>query len=159
MICENVIGTIKDDRFQNKAIDYVDIEWYEAFKKLHKKSTRCKKEIGIRLGNDILTKGLKQDDVLYEDGDNIIAVNIRPCQMILVDIHENHPHMLGKVCYEIGNKHAALFWGKDHTRVMTPYNQPTLEQLQKIHGISCNVETVKPDFSRSISSSINEHTH
>lgn len=159
MICEKVIGTTKDNRFQNKAIDYVDIDWYEAFKKLHKKRTRNGKEIGIRLGNDILTKGLKQEDVLYVEEREIIAVNIRPSQMILVDIHKDHPYMLGKVCYEIGNKHAALFWGKDHTQVQTPYNQPTLNQLRKLHGITCSVEKVKPDLSRNISTSVNEHTH
>lgn len=159
MISEKVIGNARDKRFQEKIIDYVDIEWYEAFKKIHKKKTNSGKEIGIRLSNDILTKGLQQDDVLYEETDNIIAVNILPCQMIVIDIHKDHPHMLGKVCYEIGNKHASLFWGMSDTQLQTPINQPTLEQLQKMHGITCRLETVKPNFTRRISASIHQHSH
>lgn len=157
MISEKVIGNRKEDRFLNKKVDYLDFEWFEVFKKLHKKKTRSGKAIGIRLGDDILTKGLTQEDVLYEDGNSIIVVNILPFQMIVVDIQKDHPHMLGKVCYEIGNKHAALFWGKDSTQLQTPFNQPTLEQLQKIHGITCHVEEVKPDFTRSISASSHGH--
>ena len=35
MLVEKVIGYINDDKFKNSKIDYVDIEWHEAFKKLH----------------------------------------------------------------------------------------------------------------------------
>ena len=37
MLVEKVLGNISDKQFKNKNIDYVDIEWHEAFKKLHKK--------------------------------------------------------------------------------------------------------------------------
>lgn len=162
MIIEKVVGNVGESRYQNKEIDYVDLEWHEVHKKLHKKRTRGGKEIGIRLGDSVLLKGLRQGDVLYEDADSIIAVNILSCKMILVDIHGSHLHMLemlGKVCYEIGNKHAALFWGKDYGQVQTPFSQPAIEQLQKLHGITCSVENVKPDFSKRISAGNNRHSH
>lgn len=50
------------------------------FKKLHKKVSVEGREVGIRLDNDILTKGLNQDDVLGVDGDTVVAVNIPPCR-------------------------------------------------------------------------------
>ena len=37
MLAEKVIGKISDIKFTDKKIDYIDIEWHEAFKKLHKK--------------------------------------------------------------------------------------------------------------------------
>ncbi len=37
MIIEEVIGKLSEDRFKGYKVDYVDIEWHEAFKKLHKK--------------------------------------------------------------------------------------------------------------------------
>lgn len=159
MLSEKVIGRITDNQFLNKAVDYVDLEWHEAYKRLHRKKTRDGNEIGIRLGNDILTRGLRQEDVIYEANDYIVAVNIRPCRMIVVDISRDHPEMLGKVCYEIGNRHAALFWGSSHLQVRTPYNHPMLEHLRKMHGVTCHVKEAVPDFSRSISASINDHSH
>ena len=40
MLVEKVIGNINDEQFKNSNIDYVDIEWHEAFKKLHRKEGR-----------------------------------------------------------------------------------------------------------------------
>lgn len=111
MLCEKVLGKLSDEKFKNLNVDYVDIDWYDAFKKLHKKVSAEGREVGIRLDNDILTKGLNQDDVLGVDGDTVIAVNIPPCDVIVAKVAENHPHIVPKVCYEIGNRHATLFYG------------------------------------------------
>ena len=35
MLCEQILGTLSDEQFKNLKVDYVDIEWHEAFKKLH----------------------------------------------------------------------------------------------------------------------------
>ena len=76
MLVEKIIGNVNDEQFKNSNIDYVDIEWHEAFKKLHRKTSQNGIEVGIKLDNDILTKGLRQGDVLAINGDNVIAVNI-----------------------------------------------------------------------------------
>ena len=93
MLCEKVLGKLSDEKFKNLNVDYVDIDWYDAFKKLHKKVSDEGREVGIRLDNDILTKGLNQDDVLGVDGDTVIAVNIPPCDVIVAKVAENH-HIL-----------------------------------------------------------------
>lgn len=160
MLCEKILGTYTDEAFQNLTIDYVEIEWHEAFKKLHKKTTRGGREIGIRLGNDILTKGLNQGDVLYADDSICVVVDIPPCQVIKAALKdEHHKHMLVKTAYEIGNRHATAFWGDSYEEILTPYSKAMEDVLSKIHGITLTVETVKLDFSRSISSTINNHTH
>ena len=69
------------------------------------------------------------------------------------------PEMIAKVCYEIGNRHATLFWGENAHTFITPYNEPTLTMLNKLHGVTTTVETISLDFSKAISSSINAHTH
>lgn len=159
MICQEVLGNLKNRVANKKEVDYVDIEWHEAFKRIHKKYTYSGTELGIRLGNDILTKGLRNGDVLYEDNSRIIAVNVPKCNVIRIEIDEDHSFMLGKVCYEIGNKHATLFWGKNHLELITPYNEPLFKILNNLHGIEAEVEKIKVDFDKSISSSINNHTH
>jgi urease accessory protein len=165
MLSEKVLGNIQEEQFQNLTIDYVDIEWHEAFKKLHKKTTRSGEEIGIRLDNDILLKGLKDGDVLYADATKAVVVNIPECEVIVVDVPDDC--LIPKVCYEIGNRHAALCYGEHEKQFVTPYNQPMFEMLEKIHkhkNGACIKAVVtkkrqKLNFHHAISSTINHHTH
>lgn len=159
MLCEKILGNLKSMQDTNKSIEYVEIDWHDAFHKIHKKITKEGTTVGIRLDNDVLVHGIKEGDVLYEDGSKIIAVHILPCESILITVNPHHSEMIAKVCYEIGNRHATLFWGDDNYSFITPYNEPTLIMLNKLHGVKTHVETVTLDFSKAISSSINAHTH
>ena len=156
MLVEKVIGNINDEQFKNSNIDYVDIEWHEAFKKLHRKTSQSGIEVGIKLDNDILTRGLRQGDILAINKDNVIAVNIPKDKALVVKL--DNTHLVPKVCYEIGNRHATLFEGSSHNEFITIYSEPMKEMLEKI-GASVTVEEVQFDFNKSISSSINEHHH
>ena len=156
MLVEKVIGNINDEQFKNSNIDYVDIEWHEAFKKLHRKTSQSGIEVGIKLDNDILTRGLRQGDILAINKDNVIAVNIPKDKALVVKV--DNTHLVPKVCYEIGNRHATLFEGSSHNEFITIYSEPMKEMLEKI-GASVTVEEVQFDFNKSISSSINEHHH
>ena len=37
MLCEQILGKLPDFDLSGKTVEYVDIEWHEAFKKIHKK--------------------------------------------------------------------------------------------------------------------------
>lgn len=156
MLVEKVIGNINDEQFKNSNIDYVDIEWHEAFKKLHRKTSQSEIEVGIKLDNDILTRGLRQGDVLAINEDNVIAVNIPKDKALVVKVDDTH--LVPKVCYEIGNRHATLFEGSSHNEFITIYSEPMKEMLEKI-GANVTVEEIQFDFNKSISSSINAHHH
>ena len=156
MLVEKVIGNINDEQFKNSNIDYVDIEWHEAFKKLHRKTSHSGIEVGIKLDNDILTRGLRQGDVLAINEDNVIAVNIPKDKALVVKVDDTH--LVPKVCYEIGNRHATLFEGSSHNEFITIYSEPMKEMLEKI-GANATVEEIQFDFNKSISSSINAHHH
>ena len=159
VICKKILGNLKDGQYSNHVIEYIDIEWHDAFHKIHKKVTKEGTEVGIHLDNDVLVRGLQEGDILYADSSKVIAVHILPCEAIIAIVDTHHPKMIAKLCYEIGNRHATLFWGdNDHTFV-TPYNEPILVMLKKIHGVTTKVQTISLDFSKSISSSINAHTH
>ena len=156
MLVEKVIGNINDEQFKNSNIDYVDIEWHEAFKKLDRKTSQSGIEVGIKLDNDILTRGLRQGDVLAINEDNVIAVNIPKDKALVVKVDDTH--LVPKVCYEIGNRHATLFEGSSHNEFITIYSEPMKEMLEKI-GANATVEEIQFDFNKSISSSINAHHH
>ena len=128
MICEEVLGNLNSGLDDRKEVDYVDIEWHEAFKKLHRKTSQSGIEVGIKLDNDILTRGLRQGDVLAINEDNVIAVNIPKDKALVVKVDDTH--LVPKVCYEIGNRHATLFEGDSHDEFITIYNETMKEMLE-----------------------------
>ena len=77
----------------------------------------------------------------------------------LIYVDENHSQMVAKVCYEIGNRHAPLFYGSDPLSFVTPYNEPMLLMLQKLHGVSVIKAHMTLDFDKRISASIHTHQH
>lgn len=158
MLCEKVLGKLRDFDTQNKQIERVEIEWHEAFKKIHKKITDMGTEVGIRMDDSILSRGLYQDDVIYQDENRMIAVNTPSCEVIRVSLTRGHEKMAAKVCYEIGNRHAPLFWGDEDTFI-TIYNEPMMDMLKKIHGVQAEKELAKLDFDKRISASVHNHHH
>ncbi|MGN0323636.1 MAG: urease accessory protein UreE [Oliverpabstia sp.] len=158
MLCEQVLGKLEDIDVFGKTVEYVDIEWHEAFKRIHKKITDQGREVGIRMDDSILSRGLFQGDVIYQDETVIVAVNTPPCEIIEITLAPGHEKMAAKVCYEIGNRHAPLFWGEKDTFI-TIYNEPMLVMLSKIHGVTAEKKIAKLDFDRRISASIHNHHH
>lgn len=159
MICESIIGNLSEDRFKDLKPEFTDFCWDEAFKKVHKKVTGNGREIGIRLDDSILTRGLRQGDVLAVEGDTAVAVNLLPCQAIVFSVDDKHSYMTAKACYEIGNRHAPLFWGEKENEFITPYNEPMLILLERMHGVTVRTEKLRLDFDRRISAAVSSHTH
>ena len=158
MLCEQVLRKLEDLDVSGRTVEYVDIEWHEAFKRIHKKITDQGREVGIRMDDSILSRGLFQGDVIYQDETVIVAVNTPPCEIIEIALAPGHEKMAAKVCYEIGNRHAPLFWGEKDTFI-TIYNEPMLVMLSKIHGVTAEKKIAKLDFDRRISASIHNHHH
>lgn len=165
MLCEKILGNLKEDKFKNIPVDYVNIQWYDTYKKLHKTITDSGEEIGIRLDNNVLKNGINQGDVLYCDEKRVVAVNIPPCDVIVVKAES--PVLVPKICYEIGNRHATLFSGDNDLEFITPYNEPMFEMLNKIHRhidgkcvrAVAEKRFLQLNFDNAISSTVNNHTH
>ena len=63
MVCEKVLGKLSTFKVNGKTVDYVDIVWDDAFKKIHRKITAQGRGIGIRMDDSVLTHGLTEGDV------------------------------------------------------------------------------------------------
>lgn len=159
MICTTIYGKLANMDTTGKTIETVDIEWHESFKKIHSKKTNTGREIGIRMGDEVLTRGLYEGDVIYDQDNLLIVVHTPPCEVIAVHVAPDHPKMAAKVCYEIGNRHAALFWGEDDRTFVTPYNEPMLVMLGKLHGVTAEKRIQSLDFDHRISSQVHNHHH
>jgi len=116
MLCEKILGKLKDFDLTGKTVEYVDVEWHEAFKKIHRKTTDSGREVGIRLDDSVLTRGLFQDDVIYSDENMVIAVNTPPCEVIEVSLKPDTRNM----------------WQKSATRSETAMHRFSGE-IRKIH--------------------------
>lgn len=156
MLCEKIIGNISEEKYKNYEIDYVDIEWHDAFKKIHKLKSRSGEDVGIKLDDSILKRGLTDGDVLGISENKIFAVNIKESKWIYVKV--NDEDLIPKVCYEIGNRHATLLKGEGKNEFITIYDEP-MEHMLKHLGAEVMVKTMKVDFNRRISSSVNNHHH
>ena len=115
MLCEQIFGKLEEIDVSGKTVEYVDIEWHEAFKKIHRKTTDQGRDIGIRMSDEVLSRGLLQGDVIYQEDVLLIVVNTPPCEVIEISLTPGHEKMAAKVCYEVGNRHAPLFWGENDT--------------------------------------------
>ena len=157
MLCEKILGRADQTDLSGRQLDYVNIEWFEAFKKIHKKVTDKGEEVGIRLDDTVLSRGLYEGDILYLDKERALVVHTPKCMVIRVKVDENHPHMAAKVCYEIGNRHAPLFWGDTYDTFTAVYDEPMLAMLSRLHGVKTARAVKKLDFDRRISASVSHH--
>lgn len=157
MICTKILGNIDSFDPAGRRVETVDIEWSDANKKIHRCVTSSGEEIGIRMDDTVLTRGLYEGDVIYEDPERIIVVNTPPCQIIDIRIDNKYPAQIAKVCYEIGNRHAPLFRGEDNFQYIVPYDEPMLAMLKKIPHADAEVRTEKLNFLKKISTSAHHH--
>ncbi|PAF54422.1 urease accessory protein UreE [Helicobacter sp. 13S00482-2] len=150
MLIENLQGNLKDKDFSTFKIDYVDLEWYDSRKKIARWKTRGGKEIKLKLLNPPKI-GLSQGDILYQDTTDIIAINILPTLTLIITARS--PAEIAKICYEIGNHHASLFFGENEFEFKTPFEKPLKVLFDKL-DIKNDVLSSKLDAAYRISVSM-----
>jgi urease accessory protein len=150
MLIREKAGTLNSIHANNRKIDWLDIEWYETSKRILRKHTRSGKEIILKFLNN--NPALTQDEVLFEDGTTIIAINIIPCD-VLVIIPASMFEMAA-VCYEIGNKHLPLFF--DQGEVLVPFDMP-LFRLLSTQGYA--VKQDKRKLLQPLNTTVAPHAH
>lgn len=124
MIIKEKLGNLKSFESSNRVMDWLPLEWHETNKRILHKHTTFGKELTLKFLQQ--APNLQQDDVLYTDEKTIIAVQILPCEVII--IHPTSMYQMAAVCYEIGNKHLPLFYETD--AVLIPYEAPVFRMLQ-----------------------------
>lgn len=124
MLIENILGNINNFEVNTRDIDEVNIEWYEVNKRILKKQSKNGKDIGIRLEKP---SKLQDGDILFFDEKEIVIVSILQCDVI--SIVPETMEAMGRICYEIGNKHIPLFF--NDREVLVSYDEPLMKLLEK----------------------------
>ncbi|HCA05783.1 urease accessory protein UreE [Chryseobacterium sp.] len=149
MIINQTIGNLSENP-SAKNIDYLDLEWFETTKRIQLKKTRLGTDVAIKF----LREGqrLREGDILFEDEENIIAVNVLETEAIVMS--PDSLLEMGTVCYEIGNKHIPLFIQED--KVLLPFEMPMFRWLEA-SGFKPEKHTVK--LLNLLKSNVEPHGH
>ncbi len=124
MIIEQKAGHINNTEAAGRQTDWLELEWFELHKRILRKHTRS--------GTEIVFRSLDKDpeftdgDILFADGDKIIAVRVLPCDAIV--LKPAGMFDMASACYEIGNKHAPLFYQDEE--LLVPFDMPLYRSLQ-----------------------------
>jgi urease accessory protein len=123
MLIQQKTGNLNSFDIGNRAIDRLPLEWYETNKRILHKRTESGKEVIMKfLGEN---QNLTQDDILYHNEETVIAIEVLPCDAII--IRPKNMFEMASVCYEIGNKHLPLFFDEDE--VLVVFEQPLFRLL------------------------------
>jgi urease accessory protein len=150
MLIQQKLGNINAIDINNRIIDWLQLEWYEAGKRILRRHTRAGHDIALKFldKNPALTQG----DVLYENEAFIIAVDILPCDVLV--FQPANSFELASVCYEIGNKHLPLFFDKDE--LLVPFEMP-LFRLLSAQGYA--IKQDKRKLLQPLKTSVAPHAH
>ena len=118
MLVSEKIGNITNIEVNNRLIDYLPLEWYETNKRILHKRTQSGKEVTLRFLKE--SQKLTQGDIIYEDNESVIAIDVAPCEAII--IYPATMHEMAAICYEIGNKHLPLFF--QDNELLVPFETP-----------------------------------
>lgn len=150
MIIKEKIGNISSFKTENRAIDLVAIEWFEANKRIIHKRTYSGKEVVMKFLNE--AQSLVDGDVVWSDETTVIVVDIQPCEVII--IKPTSMFEMASACYEIGNKHLPLFYDKDE--LLIPYEAP-LFRLLTVAGYEPKTEPRK--LLNQLKTTVSPHGH
>jgi urease accessory protein len=124
MVIREKIGNINFFAINNRRIDSLLLEWYETNKRILHKKTISGIAVVMKFLSD--NQALTDGDVIYEDDFNIIAIEIRECEAMI--IRPKTMLEMAAICYEIGNKHIPVFYDEDE--ILLAYEEPVYKLLE-----------------------------
>ena len=154
MVIEKIIGNVKDAKFAPLTKDYVHIEWHDARKKIHRLTSDGGRDVAIRLAEG---EGLSDGDVLFVDGDTAVVVDILPVDCLVVEPKDLRT--MARAAYEIGNRHAPLYFTGDDTAALAVVYDELMEHMIMHLGCPCERRAVKLDARLLIPATAHHHHH
>lgn len=136
MIITQKSGNIYSTPAIGYTIDVVGIEWHETNKRILHKQTKSGLAIVLKFLNE--SPDLKDGDILWQQDNTIIAVEINPCECIIITPRSMQE--ASGICYEIGNRHLPLFY--EDNLLLIPFEAPLYNWLNAF-GYQVTIESRK----------------
>jgi urease accessory protein len=150
MVIKEKIGNINFFAINNRKIDSLLLEWYETNKRILHKKTISGIAVVMKFLNE--NQQLTEGDVVYEDDFNIIAIEIKECDAII--IRPKTMYEMASVCYEIGNKHLPVFYEEDE--ILVAFEAPLFQLLE---SAGYDVSQGKRKLVNPLKTSVSSHVH
>jgi urease accessory protein len=150
MVIREKLGNINFFAINNRRIDSLFLEWYETNKRILHKKTISGIAVAMKFLNE--NQQLTEGDVIYEDDFNIIAIEIKECDAMI--IRPKTMFEMAAVCYEIGNKHIPVFYQGEEVLVAF---EPPLFKVLKAAGY--DVSEGKRKLVNPLRTSVSPHVH
>jgi urease accessory protein len=150
MLIQEKIGHIASFPVDGRAIDLLELEWFETGKRILRKRTAAGRELALKFLRE--SPALTQGDILYAGEKELIIVGILPCASIV--FYPSSVFEIASVCYEIGNKHLPLFMEEE--ALLVPYEAPLFRQLQ---AQGYDVRKEDRQLLRSLKTTVAAHAH
>jgi urease accessory protein len=150
MLIQQKIGHIDAFDLGGRPIDWLQLEWYEACKRILRRKTQSGREIAIKFMAE--AHGLTQGDIIHEDEQSIVAIEILPCDCIVVK--PANMFEMASACYEIGNKHLPLYFNEN--TLLVPFERP-LYRLLTAQGYTVTQE--KRKLLQPLKTTVSPHEH
>lgn len=122
MIADKILGNIHEQAVQGETVP-VPFQWFETEKKRIAKVAADGTELGIAVGGM-----LRDGDILAVEDGKTYVVAVAPSHLVKVRVHSMRE--MGRLCFELGNRHLSLKIEDD--AVSVPFDQPTFEYLKKL---------------------------
>ena len=148
MLIQQKIGNLNSYPVNAKTIDWLALHWFETNKRIQRKRTVAGQEVALKFLHE--NPSLTQGDVLFETETTIVAVNILPCECLI--IAPKYMFEMARICYEIGNKHLALFY--ENEELLIPFEQP-LYKLLTAQG--CEVKQGQRKLLQPLTTTVSPH--
>lgn len=150
MLVKEKIGNINFFALNNRKIDYVALEWFESNKRILHKKTAGGVEVVMKFLNE--NQQLTEGDVIYEDDFNIIVIEIKECDTLI--IRPRTMFEMASVCYEIGNKHLPGFYEQEE--ILVAFEAPLFRILA---AAGFEVSQAKRKLVNPLKTSVSPHGH
>jgi len=150
MIISQKAGNLSSFKTNNQTLDWLPVEWFETNKRILHKQTSNGKPLTLQFLNS--NPDLKEGDILWANDEDIIAVNIIPCEVLVLQ-PKNIIEAAG-ISYETGNRHLPLYY--EGNELLIPYDVPLLRSLESM-GYIVQIDSRK--LNHSIKTSVLAHMY
>ena len=172
LLCTEIQGNLNDPSYEillrrrlggSFAVDAVVLDWDQTRRRVMRVSSERGRDVGVRLGDAGLERGLADGDVLGTldagpgDRPTVLVVRLRSAKVLQVEVDLADAFALAYVAWEIGNMHAPLFRGDelpDAIQLLTPHTEPLERVLGRIPGARVHTVERALEPSRRFSTSI-----
>lgn len=124
-----ILGNIHTQALENYQSDIIEIAWYDTRKKIARLMTQAGRDIAMKL-ESAPKEGISDGDIIYQENGLVIFFKILATKVLYLyakDVVE-----VAKINFELGNRHAPLFFGDSEFEFQTPYELPLQKLAEKL---------------------------